>query len=196
MMDAMDRIESTRKAMRAILAVAGGLMLLFLVVIFLLAGPRPGRIRAQYKEIQRLQENLISAEITSRRMNHVQSLIRKNLALSATDTLAQGASLSFLNDLAKVLDRLKINLVSLEPLMPVDLGGSVETPYRMEIVCNYHQLCQLVNKMEKSPRFISIRDLKVENYFDDYFAEDRNSADQCNVSLEVHTLTLLKGAPR
>lgn len=195
-MDYNALIERYARAGRAVLAAAGGLALLFLIVVFLLAGPRPGRIKAHYKEIQRLQEKLISSQITAREMNHVQNLIQKNLAFSAQDTLAQGASLSFLKDLARVLDKLKINLVSLEPLTPLDQGGSIETPYRMEIVCNYHQLCQLVNKMEKSPRFISVKALRVENYFDEYFAEDRGSADQCNVSLEVHTLTLLKGGNR
>jgi hypothetical protein len=48
--------------------------------------------------------------------------------------------------------------------------------------------------MEKSPRLISIRGLKVENYFDEYFREDKTAPDQCTVNLELTTLTLIKGA--
>jgi len=185
--------EKYEKAARITLAVAGGLALIFFVVLFFFIGPMPGKIKRYHKEIETLQEKLISSQITARQMEHVRDLIQKNLAFSSQDTLAQGASLSFLKDLAKVMDKLKINLVSLEPLATVDQGTYIETPYRMEIVCNYHQLCQLVNKMEKSPRFISVKALKVENYFDDYFTEEKSTVDQCNVSMELHTLTLIKG---
>jgi Tfp pilus assembly protein PilO len=188
--------EKYMKAARITLATAGGLALVFVVTVAFFIGPMPGKIRAYHKEIEKLQEKLISSQITARQMEHVSDLIQKNLAFSTQDTLAQGASLSFLKDLTKVLDKLKINLVSLEPLSPVDQGGYIETPYRLEIVCNYNQLCQLVNKMEKSPRFISVKALKVENYFDDYFAQDKPTMDQCNASMEVHTLTLIKGKNR
>jgi Tfp pilus assembly protein PilO len=192
-MDHAALTEKYAKATQITLAAAGGLALILLVELVFLVGPKPGKIRAYHREMQKLQEQLISSQITANKMEHVRDLIQKNLALSAQDTLAQGASLSFLKDLAKVLDRLKINMVSLEPLSPVNQSGYIEIPYRMEIVCNYHQLCQLINKMEKSPRFISVKALKVENYFDEYFTEEKPTLDQCNVSLEVHTLTLLKG---
>jgi Tfp pilus assembly protein PilO len=189
--------ELTRKYEKALyvtLGIAATLALALLVMFSFVIGPKPERIKKHHIEIIKLQEKLISTQITANQLNHVQTLIKKNLAYSAMDTLAQGASLSFLKDLANVLDKLKINLISLEPVNTILRGEYIETPYRMELICNYHQLCQLVNKMEKSPRLISVKKLKVENYFDDYFSKTKYSMDQCNVSMEATTLTLIKGA--
>jgi Tfp pilus assembly protein PilO len=186
--------EKYARAQAVALGASAVLLLALLLTLFLLVAPKPGKIRRLHKDILTLQEKLISAQITTQQMDNVHTLIEKNLALSAQDTLARGASLSFLKDLTAVFDMLKINLVSLEPAKTLSKNGHIETPYRMEIICNYHQLCQLINKMEKSPRLISIRGLKVENYFDEYFREDKTAPDQCTAGLELTTLTLIKGA--
>jgi Tfp pilus assembly protein PilO len=172
------------------LALALGLVL----ALVLQAGlaRKPVKLKRLHAEISASQERLISAQITSQRLRHVQDLISNNLALSARDTLAQGASLTFLKDLAAVLDKLQITLLSLEPEKTASREDCIETPYRMEILCNYSQFAQLVNKMEKSPRLISLKAFEIKNDVSDYFGERKEGLDQCQISLRITTLTLLK----
>ena len=106
-------------------------------------------IGLKHETIEKLQKRLISAQITTSRLDQVQKLIQENMALSDADTLTQGASIQFLNALTEVLDQLAITLIQLEPLKPETSGKFVETPYKMTIACTYEQLCKLQNKMEK-----------------------------------------------
>jgi Tfp pilus assembly protein PilO len=184
--------ERYDKLRNILLGAAAFFAFALLIFLFFFIGPKPAKIKKQFSEIKTLQEKLISSQITARDLKNVQTLIQKNIALSAQDTLAKGASLPFLTDLTRVMDLLRINLVSLEPMAAFEEDGAVLTPYRMEIVCNYNQLAQLVNKMEKSPRFISVKALKVDNYFSEYFSEEKVSVDQTTVTLEIQTLTLVK----
>ncbi|MEO6097612.1 MAG: hypothetical protein ABIW76_18930, partial [Fibrobacteria bacterium] len=107
------------------------------VQIFVLAAPKPLKIKQLHTEIKGLEERLISAQITSRNLDQVQKLIHRNLAISDQDDLAQGASLNFLMDLHKVLDNLRITVVSLEPRQVETRGRFVETPYDLEILCDF-----------------------------------------------------------
>lgn len=191
-MDYSAHEERFEKMRTILLAAAAFFAFALLIVLFFFIGPKPSKIKSKFREIETLQQKLISSQITAGELKNVQTLIQKNIALSAQDTLAKGASLPFLSDLTRVMDLLRINLVSLEPMAAFEEDGAVLTPYRMEIVCNYNQLAQLVNKMEKSPRFISVKAMKVDNYFSEYFSEEKSTIDQTTVSLEIQTLTLVK----
>jgi len=174
------------------LGAAGFIAFVLLLFLFLSLGRRPQQIRAQAAINAQFQEKLISAQITSQELHHVQDLIDRNLAYSARDSLAMGASLSFLKDLTQVMDKLRINLISLDPKKVIRKKRFVETPYEMEILCNYHQLTQLINKMEQSPRLISIEAIEVENFLNHYFSDRRDAPDHCKVTLTLSTLTLVK----
>lgn len=187
----MQSIDPRKRFFTGLYIAAGFLLALFLVHSFGLSA-KPGAIRRLHRQIGEQQENLIRAQITSQQLRYVQELIDKNLAYSAHDSLAEGASLSFLKDLTGVLDLLRINLLSLEPQSVIKKPDYVETPYRLEMVCNFRQLCELVNKMEKSPRLISISEIELKNSWEDYFSDKRIIQDQCQVSLLVTTLTLIK----
>jgi Tfp pilus assembly protein PilO len=154
---------------------------------------QPSRIKALHREIGTLQEQLISAQITTRQLKSVQRLIEKNLAFSRTDTLAQGASLQFLIDLNRVFDNLGIQVLALQPKPVRDLGRFVETPYDVEITCDYGQLAQLISKMEKSPRLITVSSFSVDNSVEDFFNRDRSApVGACPIRLQITTLTLLR----
>jgi Tfp pilus assembly protein PilO len=176
----------------ALLGLAALLCLSLILVLQTGLAPKPAAIRRLYRENTQLQEKLISAQITSQRLRHVQELIANNLALSSRDTLAQGASLTFLKDLALVLDKLQITLLSLDPEKVATRSQSLETPYRMDILCNYGQFAQLINKMEKSPQLISLKSFEIKNDVNDYFGERKQNLDQCQITLRVTTLTLIK----
>lgn len=165
------------------------------VLIYAVAAPRPVRIKLLHREIKTLQERLISAQITSRELDQVQSLIQKNLAYSAKDTLAQGGSLHFLMDLHRVLDNLRITVVALEPRPVRKAGRFIETPYDLEIICDYRQFADLADKMEKSPRLISISDFEMDNSLENYFAEGAPAGSgRCRIRMQISTLTLVRKA--
>lgn len=150
------------------------------------------QISHRHKEIEKLQKRLISAEITTSKLDQVKKLINENVALSESDSLAQGSSLQFLNALTAVLDQLQIKLVSLDPKRPNYSGYFVETPYRMTVECTYEQLCQLTNKMEKSSRLISLGEFNLENYLEEYFNRRDRKKDAAEVTLQLTTLTLIQ----
>jgi Tfp pilus assembly protein PilO len=162
------------------------------MVLLVTAKSARSDVTALHHRLERLQERLISAQITTSRLDQVQSLIEENLAYSAADSLTRGASMPFLKALTLVLDDLGITLTSLQPLAPDGTGRFVETPYRVEMHCSYHQLCELVNKMEKSPRLISITSFTLANDLENYFNDTRTSGDRCAVVMELTTLTLVR----
>lgn len=178
---------------RVALGACFALALILALQFFVLARPRPAQIKLLHRDIKALQERLISAQITSRNLEQVQGLIRKNLAFSAQDTMAQGASLNFLMDLHRVLDNQRITVVALEPRPVRRKGRFIETPYDLEILCDYAQFSNLADKMEKSPRLISIAEFEMDNSLEAYFADGSPArSGQCRVKMQITTLTLVR----
>ncbi len=172
--------------------VCAGLSVLVMTAALWRAHSDRGDIHRKYRRIQELQEQVVSAQITSNRLDQVQKIIQENLAYSRGDTLTQGASLTFLRALTEVLDMLEITLVSLNPRQPADFGRFVETPYELEIVCTYEQFCRLISKMEKSSRLISLKEFEIENYLEDYYNRQYGSAETCRIAMTITTLTLVR----
>jgi Tfp pilus assembly protein PilO len=192
-------INSLRKQNRFLfwagLGSASFLAAVLAVQVFAISRSQPLRIKLLHKEIKGLQERLISAQITSRNLDEVQKLIHRNLAMSSSDDMAQGASLNFLMDLHRVLDNLRITVVALEPKAVKTKGDFIETPYDLEIVCDFRRFCQLAAKMEKSARLISITHFEIENSLEDYLsttASSFRSEGQCRVRMQITTLTLIR----
>jgi Tfp pilus assembly protein PilO len=179
-----------RFALGAALGSAG----LFLLALLFLVGNKPQKIKQRHRDIEALQERLISAQITSRGLSEVRGLIERNLAYSAQDTLAQGASLAFLYDLHKVLDNLGVAVLGIEPQAPEPKGRFIETPYVLEVECTFRQLTDLVDKMEKSPRFITLSAIELNNRLEDYFGErgSDHTPGAFRVKMTLSTLTLVK----
>ncbi len=146
--------------------------------------------RKLHGRIEKLQEKLISAQITSSRLDRVQELISQNMAYSAEDSLAGGSSLSFLNALTDVLDNLGITLVELEPGSVQDEGRFVRSPYRLTLRADFEQFGKLVNMMEKSSRLISVEGFSVENRLEKYL--NSSSEERCDIVLDISTLTLVR----
>jgi Tfp pilus assembly protein PilO len=175
---------------------ASGLLALILAAqVFVVASPKPRKIKRLHTEIKALEDRLISAQITSRNLDQVQKLIHRNLAISDQDDLAQGASLNFLMDLHRVLDNLRITVISLEPKPVRSAGRFVETPYDLEILCDYRRLVELAAKMEKSPRLISITRFEVDNSMEDFVSRSQEGGaglGQCRVRMQITTLTWVR----
>jgi len=168
-----------------------GICIVLTIILLFSAYAKRSQVRRLHSKIGELQEQLVSAQITTNRLPRVQQLIAENLVYSSADTLAQGASLPFLGALTDVLDVLKISLVSLEPQPPVTMDNAIETPYQMTISCSFKQFCQLVNRMEKSSRLIAVKEFDIENTIDDYFDEENEK--RCLITILISTLTLVRG---
>ena len=78
-------------------------------------GDKPFEIKLLEQEETELNENLISAQILASKLDRVYTLFQENLALSQQDSLAEDASLPFLNSLTDILDDLDIQLLGIKP---------------------------------------------------------------------------------
>ncbi|MBU0519177.1 type 4a pilus biogenesis protein PilO [bacterium] len=153
----------------------------------------PERISALDRELKQKNEKLISAEIISQEMDLVASLIERNLALSARDSLAEDASMPFLNFVTNLLDELDIKLMSMEPKKRRTQVDHIKTPYSMSVECSYSQFGQLITQLEKSERLITVESFMIDNGYRKAQARQKGAdPDKHLIELEISTLTLIK----
>jgi len=154
----------------------------------------PVQIAELDRQIQSENEKLISAEILSQELDLVAQLIERNLATSAQDSLAEDASMPFLNYVTNLLRQLEIKLITLEPKKRRTQLDHIKTPYALSVECSYAEFGKLVTELEKSERLISVESFIVDNGF------RKASATQSKIramedrlfEMEISTLTLIK----
>ena len=105
----------------------------------LLIGDKPFEIKVLEQEQQELNENLISAQILASQLDRVFTLFQENLALSKADSLADDASLPFLNNLTDMLEDLDIKLLGIKPKPRIDKITYFKAPYIITLECSYEQ---------------------------------------------------------
>ena len=129
----------------------------------ILIGDKPFEIRVLEEEQQELNENLISAQILASQLDRVFTLFQENLALSKADSLADDASLPFLNNLTDVLEELDIKLLGIKPKPRIDKITYFKAPYIVTLECSYDQFGKFLSELERSPRLITIDEFEVKN---------------------------------
>lgn len=154
----------------------------------------PRQVEARNKQIQAKNEKLISAQILAQELDLVARLIDRNLAISAKDSLAQDASLPFLEYITTLLNEQKIKLITLEPdKRRISRLDYVRTSYNMTIECSYKEFGKFVNELEKSERIIGLEEFKVQNQLQKIESrKERERFDTHIFELKVSTLTLIK----
>jgi Tfp pilus assembly protein PilO len=154
----------------------------------------PSTIRNLDRTIQLKDEKLISAQIINEELDLVANLIDKNLALSKSDSLADDASLPFMEDITTMIEDIGITLLKLEPGKKSARLDYVRTPYTLTIQSSYDQLGKFVNEMEKSDRLITVEQFEIDNAVRKSSAqvERFNDLSQKVMSIRVSTLTLIK----
>jgi Tfp pilus assembly protein PilO len=155
----------------------------------------PTRISTLERTLRSENEKLISAEILDQEMKLVSEMIEKNLAISAQDSLAEDASMPFLNYVTEVLQELGIKLITLEPKKRRSQVDYIKTPYAMAVECSYEKFGQLVTRLEKSERLITVESFTVDNGFRKASAigQDKDRAQEDRLfEMEISTLTLIK----
>ena len=128
-----------------------------------LIGEKPFEIRVLEEEQQELNENLISAQILASQLDRVFTLFQENLALSKADSLADDASLPFLNNLTDMLEDLDIKLLGIKPKPRIDKITYFKAPYLITLECSYDQFGKFLTEIERSPRLITIDEFEVKN---------------------------------
>ena len=124
---------------------------------------KPFEIRVLEEEQQELNENLISAQILASQLDRVFTLFQENLALSKADSLADDASLPFLNNLTDMLEDLDIKLLGIKPKPRIDKITYFKAPYIITLECSYDQFGKFLTEIERSPRLITIDEFEVKN---------------------------------
>ena len=169
------------------------LTILFWVSGSLMIGDKPFQIRLLEDEQTELNENLISAQILDRQLDRVYTLFQENLALSQQDSLAQDASLPFLNSLTDMLDDLDIQLLGIKPKDRESKDDYYKSPYVITIECTYEEFGKFLAEMERSPRLITVNEYEVRNGVERIKTNVREE-DLMNQVFEVNlaTITLAK----
>ena len=157
-------------------------------------GDKPDDIYYLDKQIKKLNEQLITAQILSNKLERVYNLFEENLAENTQDEIAMGASMEFLNAITSTLDSLGITTIFMRPKPRIKGRISVEAPYELEIRCNYKQFGVLMSKLESSLRLIQVTEFHVKNGIERLKnTRDEKLLSEQNIELKISTLTLLKG---
>jgi|FLOH01.1.fsa_nt_gi Tfp pilus assembly protein PilO len=181
------------------------LQLLAIVVLLLSAGfygvytysfsEKPSDIRFLDKEIEKLNEKLITAQILDSKLENVYFLFEQNLALSATDSLADDASMPFLNWLTETTERLEIDIKNIRPRFGIKKGNIKETPYDLTIRCTYKQFGDLMVALEKLPRIVKINEFVMKNGIERLKSVKSEAAlEKQTVDMRLSTMTLIKSS--
>ena len=159
----------------------------------ILIGDKPFEIRVLEEEQQELNENLISAQILASQFDRVFTLFQENLALSKADSLADDASLPFLNNLTDVLEELDIKLLGIKPKPRIDKITYFKAPYIVTLECSYDQFGKFLSELERSPRLITIDEFEVKNGIERIKANtDEEKLIYQEFVVNLSTITLVK----
>lgn len=169
------------------------LSLSYWVSASVLIGEKPFEIRVLEEQQQELNENLISAQILASQLDRVFTLFQENLALSKSDSLADDASLPFLNNLTDILDELEIKLLGIKPKPRVDKITYFKAPYLITLECTFDQFGKFLSEVERSPRLITVDEFEVKNGIERIKAntEEEKLMEQEFV-VNLSTITLVK----
>ena len=129
----------------------------------ILISDKPFQIRILEEEQEELNENLISAQILASQLDRVFTLFQQNLALSKADSLADDASLPFLDNLTDMLEELDIKLLGIKPKPRIDKMTYLKAPYIINLECSYEQFGKFLAEIERSARLVTVDEFEVKN---------------------------------
>ncbi len=165
----------------------------FWVSSSMVLGDKPRQIIDLEDEQKILNEKLISAQILANKLDRVHTLFQENLALSKADSLAEDASMPFLNSLTEMLETHGITLLSIKPKPRQDKLNYFNSPYDIVINCTFNQLGQFIAEIERSPRLITIDEFTIKNGIERIKnMSDPEKLKKQNVEIKLSTITLIK----
>lgn len=155
--------------------------------------PKPAKVKELDRTIQQENEKLISAQIIANQLKHVTKLIEGNLAQSARDSLAEDASLPFMNQVTDILRAHNINLISIDPGPRRNFADYIATPYVLDVETDYKSLVNFLNDVEKSNRLVTVDRVDLNSTVKRVQAQAKaGKLDKRPMSITLSTLTLIK----
>ncbi|MBM3324606.1 MAG: hypothetical protein FJY66_02960 [Calditrichaeota bacterium] len=153
----------------------------------------PPRLYQLDKAIRLENEKLIAAQIIERELQQVTRLIEGNLALSLQDSLAEDASMPFMNYITDLLQEMRVRLIRIEPGQRVNMADYIKTPYLLEVETSYANMVNFLNRLEKSDRLVTIESFELSNSVKrSEESMKRGVMDERPLTITISTLTLLK----
>ena len=145
-------------------------------------------------EQKKVNEKFISADLLSKNLNRVLDLFNENLALSASDSKNDEASMPFLDNLTDLFVKLGIEVLDIKPVTKEKRGSkNTYIPYKLELRCTFQEFANLVNDLEKSDRLIVIDEFRFfSNAQKLSKMKDPESVMNHKVSLVISAVTLNK----
>lgn len=153
----------------------------------------PREIRQLDKTIARENEKLIAAQIIASELQQVTRLIEGNLALSLKDSLAEDASMPFMDYVTDLLDEMDVRLVRIQPGQRIRLADYIKTPYTLDVEASYANMVNFLNSLEKSDRLVTVEKFDLANSVKrSEESVKRGDIDKRPLAITISTLTLLK----
>ncbi len=153
----------------------------------------PRQIRQLDMTISRENEKLIAAQIIARELQQVTRLIEGNLALSLRDSLAEDASMPFMDYVTDLLREMDVRLIRIQPGQRVHMADYIKTPYVLEVESSYANMVNFLNRLEKSDRLVTVETFELSNSVKrSEESVQRGDIDRRPLAITISTLTLLK----
>jgi Tfp pilus assembly protein PilO len=173
-----------------LLGIAAGSFYYYQKVIY---KEKPIKVRELDKAIQVENEKLITAQIIANELKQVTKLIEGNLAQSARDSLAEDASMPFMDQVTDILRKYDIHVKSVEPGRRKNFADYIQTPYNLVIETSYASLVNFLNDVEKNNRLVTLDILNLSSTIKrvQQLAKE-GRIDVRPMSITLSTLTLLK----
>ncbi len=155
--------------------------------------PLPAKVKELDRQIQQENEKLIAAQIIANELKQVTRLIEGNLAQSARDSLAEDASLPFMNQVTDIMRAHDIHVISIEPGTRKNFADYITTPYTLEVETSYKSLVSFLNDVEKSNRLVTVDKIDLVSTVKKVqaLAKERKF-DKRPMTITLSTLTLIK----
>lgn len=170
---------------------------MFWVQVNMVIKDKPRQLRDLEEDLTELNEQLISAQILANKLDRVYTLFERNLALSKKDSLAEDASMPFMNDLTRVMEELGITLMNIRPREREEKGHFIRSPYDLVIQCTYEQLGKFITEIERSPRLVKVNEFSIRNGVEKIKSNvTEEDLKYQLVEMNLSTLTLVKTRAR
>ncbi len=154
---------------------------------------KPQQLHELEQELLVEQEKLISAQILNSNLDRVAKLINSNLASSIEDSLAEDASVPFMNEVIDLTQQLGINLKGLEAAKRKREQNFIRTPYHLTIHTTFAKFSELVTILEKSDRMVTIDGFRIINEVNELIrARTLEDIQQHDFMVHLNTLTLIR----
>lgn len=137
-----------------------------------------------------VNEQFITAQILSQRLDNVYKVFEENLANSIKDDKNKEASMEFLKYLTDVMEKYSIKLNQIIPDKRIKKGLLTKIPYTISFSCDYEKFGQFINQLESADRIILIKEILMKNNIDNLKNSDEGT--DIEIEMEIETITINK----